>query len=236
MKNKERSTVSMMDVPMDIRTFFDLANVMMVVLDNHQRVAMINPKGCQILGYKVSEILGKNWFDEFLPLNERKKVSEYWKKIVSGKAVPVHHFEYSIITKSGERHLISWDNTFLTDSSGGIRYALSSGEDVTELRKPPHFAMIACETDGKILDVNVVALDLLAYKPAHIVGKKIFELFTPNSAKKLKLDFKKIINTGFTGFELDFVKKDNQVLSVRASGTLFKICGKKVIISFSPII
>ena len=236
MKNKARSTVSMMDVPMDIRTFFDLANVMMVVLDDRQRVAMINPKGCQILGHRMSEILGKSWFNEFLPLNERKKVSDYWKKIVSGKVIPVHHFESSIITKSGERHLISWDNTFLTDSNGKIRYTLSSGEDVTELRKPPHFAMIACDLDGKILDVNRIAQDLLAYKPSQIAGKKIFELFTPNSAKKLRLDFKKIVKTGFGGFELDFVKKDNQVLSVRASGTLFKICGKKVIISFSPII
>jgi PAS domain S-box-containing protein len=235
MKNKEGSKVIMMDVPMDVRTFFDLANVMMVVLDDGQRVAMINPKGCEVLGYKMSEILGKNWFDEFLPLSERKKVQTYWSKILSGKDTFMNRLESSVVTKGGDRRLISWDNTFLTDSSGKIRYTLSSGEDVTELHKPPHFAMIACDPDGKILDANCIALDLLGYGQKQLLGLPIFQFCAPNSAKKLKPALKKIMKTGFEGFELDFVKADNQVLPVRASGSRFKICGAKVIFSFSPI-
>ena len=236
MTNKARSTVPMMDVPMDIRTFFDLANVMMVVLDDHQRVAMINPKGCEILGYRMSEILGRNWFDEFLPLNERKKVQSYWDKVMTGKILHANPFENSIVTKSGERRLISWNITFLTDSKGKIRYALKSGDDVTELRKPPHFAMIACEPNGRILDVNCIALDLLKFKSKQLVGKKIFDICSPNSSKKLVIELKKILKVGYEGFELDFVRGDNQVQPVRVAGSLFRISGKRVLFSFSPAV
>ena len=52
---------------------FDMAAVIMLVLDANGRVERINPKGCEILGYRVEDILGKDWFDHFIPENHRQE-------------------------------------------------------------------------------------------------------------------------------------------------------------------
>ena len=45
----------------------DSASVMMIALDPNGRVSLINKKGCEILGYKESEVLGKKLFSSFVP-------------------------------------------------------------------------------------------------------------------------------------------------------------------------
>ena len=51
----------------EISQFLDLVGVIIVVIDSDQKVSYINKKGCEILGYEKEDILGKNWFDNFLP-------------------------------------------------------------------------------------------------------------------------------------------------------------------------
>jgi len=51
--------------------FLDIAGVMIVSLNTRGEVNLINRQGCKILGYKQKEIIGKNWFDNFLPISIR---------------------------------------------------------------------------------------------------------------------------------------------------------------------
>lgn len=64
LQESERRYYSLYD---QLRNYFDLVQVMIVILDREGRVASINRKGCEILGYKEEEIIGKNWFDNFIP-------------------------------------------------------------------------------------------------------------------------------------------------------------------------
>ncbi len=223
---------SILDAPMDPRTFFDLSNVMMVVLDSRQRVVMINLKGCALLGYDMDEIVGKNWFDHFLPLNERKKVTKVWSSIMNGKIKPFLQFENHVVDSKGHKHLISWSNTYLKDSRGKVRYTVSSGEDVSELRKPHHCAMIACTPKGKILDLNDFAVKKLGFSRQEILKKGIVELCTPNSKKKFMKTLPKISRAGLSGIELDLVGKDFKVLSIVLSASLLKIPKPTIILGF----
>ncbi|HEY3251928.1 MAG TPA: PAS domain S-box protein, partial [Ignavibacteria bacterium] len=47
--------------------YLEIAGVMIIVLDEDGSVKVINKKGCEILGYEKKEILGKNWFKNFIP-------------------------------------------------------------------------------------------------------------------------------------------------------------------------
>ena len=51
----------------DIQRFLDLAGVIILVLDSDQQVRYINKQGCDTLEVEREDILGKNWFDNFLP-------------------------------------------------------------------------------------------------------------------------------------------------------------------------
>jgi len=118
-----------------VRKYLDIVGVILVVIDSDQRVSLINKKGCVVLGYKEEEIIGKNWFDHFLPEAERNKVKAGFSKLITGDIQETEYSENLILTKSGEKRLIAWHSTLLRDEIGNIIATLSSGEDITEHKR-----------------------------------------------------------------------------------------------------
>ncbi|MDM8548841.1 PAS domain S-box protein [Desulfobacterales bacterium HSG2] len=114
--------------------YFDFAAVIMLAIDANQNVAHINRKGCEILGYAKDEIIGRNWFDHFLPADIRVKVKTVFGELIKGDIEPVEYFENTVLTRGGEERLIAWHNTILRNENGEITGTLSSGEDITERR------------------------------------------------------------------------------------------------------
>ena len=114
------------------RSYFDTAGVMMVVLNADQTVARVNLNACKVLGYKESELIGKNWFAACLPPECRTAVKEAFKRIVAGDCEPFESYENDVLTRTGERRTVAWRNVFLRDPDGRITGTLSSGEDITE--------------------------------------------------------------------------------------------------------
>jgi PAS domain S-box-containing protein len=113
--------------------YLDMAGVMLVLIGTNQKVNLINIRGCQILGYKREEdILGRNWFDNFLPRRARREAKEAFNKLVAGEVELVEHHERPVLTRDGRERTIAWHNTVLRDESGKITALLSSGEDITE--------------------------------------------------------------------------------------------------------
>jgi len=115
------------------KRYFEAAGVMMLALDKEANVVRINTKGCEITGYKESEILGKNWIDLCIPEEIRDEIHTLFQQVIS-RAIPLsEHYENDIITKTGERRKISWHNSIICDFDENIIEVLSAGEDITEL-------------------------------------------------------------------------------------------------------
>ena len=53
-----------------------------MVIDANQRISLINKKGCEILGYEEKEIIGKNWFDTFIPEGIREELKANFRKLI----------------------------------------------------------------------------------------------------------------------------------------------------------
>jgi PAS domain S-box-containing protein len=115
--------------------YLDIAGVLIVVIDANQRVTRINRKGCKLLGYTEKEIVGKNWFDCFLPARERERVKAAFMQLIAGEFEPIEYFENPVLTKSGDERIIAWHNTILTDEAHNITHTLSSGEDITDRKR-----------------------------------------------------------------------------------------------------
>lgn len=114
--------------------YLDVAGVMLLALDTEGKVGLINKRGCEILGHREEDIIGKNWFKHFLPFKVQEEVSNVFKKLMSGQAELAKYHENPILTRHGEEKIIAWYNALLKDEKGNITGTLSSGEDVT-LRK-----------------------------------------------------------------------------------------------------
>jgi PAS domain S-box-containing protein len=115
--------------------YLDIAGVILVAIGADQRVTLINQKGCEVLEGAAGDIIGKDWFETFVPVNMRQDVIQAFHRLMSGKIEPIEYFENPVLTKGGQERLIAWHNALLRDDGGKIVGTLSSGEDITEQKR-----------------------------------------------------------------------------------------------------
>lgn len=117
------------------QNYLDIAGVMLVALDTEGKVTLINKRGCEILGYAEREIVGKDWFEHFLPERYRAQMRDVFERIISGEDELLEFHENPVLTRDGRERLIAWHNALLRDRQGRAQGTLSSGEDITERRQ-----------------------------------------------------------------------------------------------------
>lgn len=117
------------------QAYLDVVGVMIVILSPSGTITLTNQKALDVLGITEKDAIGKNWFDTFVPENEREKLrSQFVESMTEGKDFS-EQYENHVIAKDGAIHLISWHNTVLHNDSGQIVSSLSSGEDITTTRQ-----------------------------------------------------------------------------------------------------
>lgn len=166
--------------------YLDIAGTILVALDREARVTMVNQKGCQLLGYDESEIIGKDWFDTCVPPAIRADVRATFPPLMDGKREPSPYYENAVLTKSGEERLIAWNNVLLRDDHGAIVGTLSSGEDITERRhaevavrdsearfraiyEGSPIAIEIYDRQGRLIDVNRACIEMFGISGAYDV-------------------------------------------------------------------
>jgi PAS domain S-box-containing protein len=117
------------------QTYLDLAGVMMVAVAADQTISLINKKGCEMLGGSEAELLGRNWFECFIPERHRPEVMGVWADLLAGRVELRRYHENPILTLAGEERLIAWNNVIFAGPDGQVSGTLSSGEDITERRR-----------------------------------------------------------------------------------------------------
>jgi len=117
------------------QNYLDIASVMIVLIDAEEIVQLINKKGCAILGYEEREVLGKNWFLNFLPAKSGEAAQGIFQQLVRGELQSLDSYETPILTKSDEERTILWHNTILKKDSGEFIGVLCAGEDFTERKR-----------------------------------------------------------------------------------------------------
>lgn len=115
-----------------IKKYLDIAGVILVAVGSDHRVTMINRKGCEVLGLSDLEIIGKDWFESFVPERLRQEVTEVFDRLMAGDVAPVEYFENPVLTACGDERLVAWHNTMLIEDGGAPVGTLSSGEDITD--------------------------------------------------------------------------------------------------------
>ncbi|HQL82982.1 MAG TPA: PAS domain S-box protein, partial [Spirochaetota bacterium] len=115
--------------------YFDIAGVMMVLIDADGTIRLANKKACEVLCCEEEDITGKNWFDVAIPEREREFVRGVLRELMAGNVEPQNYVENRVISKRDGERLIAWHNIVLRDDAGRITGTLSSGEDITDRRR-----------------------------------------------------------------------------------------------------
>lgn len=111
--------------------YLDAVNMILIVVDDHERVVFINKKWRQVMGYTLEEIGGKSVFDLIPDEKMRREQRAQYYDILSGKAQQ-DYIETFVTTKNQERLLIGWRISVEVGAADKRVSLLASGEDITE--------------------------------------------------------------------------------------------------------
>jgi PAS domain S-box-containing protein len=157
--------------------YLDIAPVIFLVLRQDLTVGLINQNGCRMLGYSEAEIIGRNWFENFVGLPFRDEAKANFKRVMEGKGGAPSQYEYEISTRNGEKRLIAWKNTIIRDERGHPVATLNSGEDITEMRKQEEM-LIKVNRELKQYSDEVVQLNADLEKRVHERTDELATLIT----------------------------------------------------------
>ena len=172
-----------------------LANTHLVtaMLDEAGNITFCNDSLLRLTGWNRDELIGRGWCSLLVP--DGQYTRDLFSKQVSEKTIPIHH-ENAIVTKTGERHTISWNNTMLFDAAGKPIGVATIGEDITErkrmqdalrkstealaklFRSNPTTTMLfkLVDTEYRIADVNEAFEQRTGYRREEVMGRTMEEL------------------------------------------------------------
>jgi len=105
-----------------------------VILDTDGKVIFSNEYFLKLTGWNWQEVLQCDWFERFvLPAEREKRRARYRQHIQQEKIE--HQQESWLITRTGEKRLIAWNNTFIRNPDGSVAGMARIGQDITEARK-----------------------------------------------------------------------------------------------------
>ncbi len=112
--------------------YLDIAGALFVVLDPDGRVALINRRASEVLGYPADAVVGEPWVERFIPPAERERSRALFLGLMRGDVGANEHVRTPVLTADGGERIIAWHNAVLRDNNGAVCGTLSSGEDITE--------------------------------------------------------------------------------------------------------
>jgi two-component system CheB/CheR fusion protein len=187
----------------------ETAKTIVVTLDVNGKIITVNRHTEQCTGYKREEIIGKNWFDIFVPVRLHKEIKPLHQKVIDRESSVKLH-ENPILTRDGSELIINWSNSVLRDSSGQIWATLSIGMDVTEHREA-EMALIEseekyrrlvetsqdciwqCDSEGRYTYLNPAWETILGYPLEDMYEKKFTEFQSPDAAARDLEEFSRIL-------------------------------------------
>ncbi len=113
--------------------YLDVAGVLIVGLDPDGRVVRINRAGCQFLHAGEAQIVGSDWFENFVPEERRAAEREAFLAALAEHAPPRRFERGDVRTRYGVNRTMAWSTIVLRDAAGKAEGMLASGLDITEI-------------------------------------------------------------------------------------------------------
>ena len=124
-----------------LRETLETVQLIALGLDADGNVTFCNDYLLNLIGWRGEELMGRNWFETCLPPHIRAGIKrEFIECVRAGVISP--RYENEILTRAGERRLISWTNTAQRDLQGKVIGISSLGEDVTERKRAEHLQAV----------------------------------------------------------------------------------------------
>lgn len=192
------------------------AQTIILVLDNEGKILNINPYGEELTGYALDEIIGKNWFDDYISEDTRKQSRNLFRATLDD--IKITRAESKIVNRSGKELDIEWHNKSLKDTGGNVIGVLSIGQDITERKRAARvieenearyrglfsnmsggvavFDWSVEKSDFVFRDLNRAGEEILRLRLTEISGRAFREVISDRGASGLYQLLERVMETG----------------------------------------
>lgn len=209
-ESRQKAESSAKELENRLKDVFENLQMLTVCLDTNGAINYCNNYLLKLTGYKSHEILGKNWFDLFVPDSE--PIKQVFSQMIT-KGELTHHVQNSILTKNGKQLMVAWNNTIKHDAGGSIIGTTSIGSDITEQHATARTLEQSQHTLQSLVDGNPESLSLIDRKGTilianatfakrinktlkQVIGSTVTELFGPEVGQERLAKIEQVFDTG----------------------------------------
>jgi PAS domain S-box-containing protein len=152
----------------------DLASVM---VDRDARFTYCNDYFLRLTGWQCEEVIGGSWFELFVPPERVDETRQRFAILLKGE---LPHTTNEILTRSGQRRLMQWNNSVMYSPAGEVIGIASIAEDITDrvrlekqLLRTQRLESLGTLAGGIAHDLNNLLLPIL-------MGVTLLKRFDPN--------------------------------------------------------
>ncbi len=232
----------------ELKNHLDLVESIIVGLDREGEILLANRKAQEVLGYDEGELIGLDWFENFVPEGDEVDLKEIQEKVFSRESKEKKYHRNTIVTKEGERRIVSWHNHPLRNEAGEVIGTLSSGEDVTELERTRakseqlaedyrnlfhsiNDAVFVHDLEGNFLAVNEEAVNRLGYSRDEFLSLTPQQIDAPEFKGQVEDRVSEIEEEGELTFETAHLTKKGERIPVEVTSRLTTYRGQRAVLS-----
>ena len=234
---RKRAEEALRESERRLRTILETVSLVGIMLDRQANITLCNDYLLALTGWKREELLGRNWFEVFIPPEMHEEVNEVFLKIMDVGEFPAHH-QHEIVTQAGERRLVEWNGTAIRDPGGQVVGLASIGVDITDrkraedklresearLRQAQHLAHVGSSVWDVDSDTTTWSEEMYRITgrdpngPAPTCAERV-ALYSPESWTRMSEAMQRGVATGEPyELDLDMVRADGAVRRTHASG------------------
>lgn len=129
----KRSAKALLRSEKKFRTVLENIPLIGISLNMQGRLTFANNHFLTLTGYSRKEVLGKDWFETFIPKEIRHIVRTVFETTMERQELgELSTFENEILTRSGTRLKVAWSNVLTRDANNRILEVTCVGADLTE--------------------------------------------------------------------------------------------------------
>lgn len=215
--NKSRNILEM-DLDL-FEKFMDTAQVIILFLDPDGKILLVNPYMENLSGYRLSEIRGKDWFDVFVPKNNRKRLKKFFNE--AKKDIRTIGAVNKIIASDGRSLTIEWYDRTIKDQSGKVLGLLSIGLDISERIRVENELKEYQASLEKLVEERTAELEKINQKlQQEILERQQTEVALRESERRYKRLLEAVTDYVYTVY-----LKDNRVISTHYHPSCISVTG-----------
>ncbi|SFC31455.1 PAS domain-containing hybrid sensor histidine kinase/response regulator [Spirosoma endophyticum] len=197
----ERDGLAVSDVlpAFDVRQTVDLLNLIGLTIERDGTLSYVNPYTYRVTAWQPGDIIGKNFFDIFIPPADRPRLEAEFTEALAKGGFPEQK-EITLLARSGALRNVQVNSFIINGSDDHVASFTIIGEDVTNKRRVASALsntnaqlqdlvdntsdLIQLLTlDGKFIFVNRAWRDVLGYSSEEISALNLRDVLHPDYAE-----------------------------------------------------